>query len=450
MGGKESGTGEEPDELLVSREFKGRPAIAIVASGSNFGAVTRTLLDANRNGFFVIVAVFESTDPAIIELCRRLELGVLELDVSTATDAYDSIEKAARSFGFSGVLFYEPSDRYIDFDRCDAAVRESDSYGTEAPTVNDSEGVIEVLAAIPAYNEASTIGQVVREVREYADRVLIVDDGSSDETAIEARRAGATVIEHERNGGYGEALKTAFEEADRLDADVLVTVDGDGQHPSKKIPELVETCYETDANVVIGSRFTGDVELHVPLYRRFGLGVINVLTNLSMGTIERDAWISDTQSGFRIYDRAAIESLTGDPHIANDMSASTDILYHVVDRGYRIEEVGTPIRYDGDATSSQNPISHGLTVIGNILRTVERKRPLTFLGIPGVFTVLFGFGFGYLTLFNYLENQTISGGLALLCLLCLFTGTLLSVASVILHSFNTHMETLADRGIQRG
>jgi len=93
-----------------------------------------------------------------------------------------------------------------------------------------------VLAAIPAYNEEAAIADVVTETKQYADLVLVIDDGSSDDTVLLAKEAGATVIEHEENGGYGAALRTAFREANRRRADHLVILDGDGQHDPSDIP----------------------------------------------------------------------------------------------------------------------------------------------------------------------------------------------------------------------
>jgi hypothetical protein len=93
-----------------------------------------------------------------------------------------------------------------------------------------------ISVAIPAYNEAETIAEVVVETREYADEVVVIDDGSADDTAARACDAGATVIEHDHNEGYGAALRTAFETADRRGVDHLVVLDGDGQHDPTDIP----------------------------------------------------------------------------------------------------------------------------------------------------------------------------------------------------------------------
>jgi hypothetical protein len=227
----------------------------------------------------------------------------------------------------------------------------------------------QILVGIPAYNEGASIGRVVAETVEYADDVLVVDDGSTDRTAAMARTAGATVVEHAENRGYGAALKTIFEEADRRDVDHLVLLDGDGQHDATDIPELVEEQRETDADIVIGSRFSGESETEMRLYRRVGVEIVNLATNLSLGIVRPRSWIRDTQSGFRTYNETAIGSLAADDTLSDRMSAITDILYHADQLGYDIAETGTTIDYDVENANSHNPITHGLVLVGNILKT---------------------------------------------------------------------------------
>jgi glycosyltransferase involved in cell wall biosynthesis len=111
------------------------------------------------------------------------------------------------------------------------------------------------LVGIPAYNEADSIGGVVSSALPHADDVLVVDDGSADATSKRARRAGATVVAHEDNRGYGAALATLFDRAHAMDVDHLVVLDGDGQHDADDIPKLIETQRHTGAEIVVASRF---------------------------------------------------------------------------------------------------------------------------------------------------------------------------------------------------
>ncbi|HET7324895.1 MAG TPA: glycosyltransferase family 2 protein [Halococcus sp.] len=308
------------------------------------------------------------------------------------------------------------------------------------PELALTDPACEVLVAIPAYNEASTIGEVVRRVSPYADHVLVVDDGSDDDTGDRAEAAGALVIEHGRNRGYGAALKTAFEAARRYNAVHLVVLDGDGQHDPADVPRLVETQKRTAAHLVIGSRYVDGAESNAQLYRRVGLWTINVLTNLSMGVVRAASRVSDTQSGFRAYDREAIATLAEDASIGDWMDASTDILYHIHHYGYDIEEVPITVRYDVENASSQAPFSHGVVLVRNILKTVERDRPLTALALPGFSLTFTGFGFGYWALTNYIQSGIFSVGLALTASVLVLIGLFACFTAIVLHALSTYFQ----------
>ncbi len=112
-----------------------------------------------------------------------------------------------------------------------------------------------VVVGIPAFNEEKTIAKVVLSAQKNADIVVVCDDGSSDMTGEIAKGLGAVVLRHEKNLGYGAALQSLFKKARELDADVLVTFDGDGQHDSAEIPRIVKPIEDGVAEVVLGSRF---------------------------------------------------------------------------------------------------------------------------------------------------------------------------------------------------
>jgi len=304
----------------------------------------------------------------------------------------------------------------------------------------------EVLVAIPAYNEASTIGGIVERVREYADHILVIDDGSDDDTADSAATAGAFVSEHGRNRGYGAALKTAFAAARRVDAAHLVVLDGDGQHDPADVSRLVDAQKTTAANLVIGSRFVDGVASNVPLYRRAGLMTINALTNLSMGIVRADSRVRDTQSGFRAYDRETIASLADDPAISDWMSASIDILYHAHHHDYVIEEVPIEVSYDVEDASTHAPISHGVALVRNILKTIERERPLTALAVPGFSLTFGGLSFGYWAATNYVRSGTFPFGLALMAVFLTLLGILACFTAIVLHSLSTYFESAGREG----
>lgn len=235
-----------------------------------------------------------------------------------------------------------------------------------------------VLVGIPAYNEAGSIHEVVTEAQKHADDVVVVDDGSDDQTAQLARAAGARVISHPENLGYGATLRTLFEDADERGADHLVILDGDGQHTVSDVPTLVKTQQETGAELVSGSRFSGEAASKIPLYRRFGLAVINLLTNLSLRIGYAYEPVSDSQCGFRVYSSEAIELIAASDELDSGMGASLDILFQAARHEFDIVEVPTRIDYEVDDASTKNPALHGLSLLRSLFVSVFRDRPLRF------------------------------------------------------------------------
>jgi O-antigen/teichoic acid export membrane protein len=209
-----------------------------------------------------------------------------------------------------------------------------------------------VVAAIPCYNEARFIEDVVRRTREHVDAVVVIDDGSTDGTAKAARRAGAQVRRHVTNEGPGAAARSCLRAGRELGADVLVTLDGDGQHNPDEIPAVVGPILSGEADVTIGSRFLGG-DNNVARYRKFGIDVITFLYNV--GTRPK---ITDGQSCFRAFTRRALEIL----HISEPgFGFSVETLVQARRAGLRIQEASISCLYHGEG-HSMNPVLHGVGV----------------------------------------------------------------------------------------
>lgn len=415
-------------------------AVGIDATGASDADVARLLLRADRWGFSVIVGY---RDESSLDSIRTvIEAGAILTDLTGATDVRSELIETARNAGFDHLLWHRDPSARIDFADGIGRLSSTEKFAISAPTqVDETENeTVGVMVAIPAYNEADTIAEVASEVQEYADEVLVVDDGSDDDTREHARETGATVVSHESNRGYGAALKTAFTEANERGTDHLVVVDGDGQHDPSDVSKLVQAQRASGAELVIGNRFLTDSGSSVPLYRRFGLFVVNLLTNVGLGTVLRGTWVGDTQSGFRAYNRDAVESLAASDAIGDRMNASTDIIYHVHDRGYDVEEVGTTISYETDNANSQNPLRHGVVLVSNLLRLFERERPITLIGVPGFTVTLVGIGLMYVALLESLQTGTFSAGISLLAVFLALVGILACFSAIILHSIQVHLD----------
>jgi glycosyltransferase involved in cell wall biosynthesis len=265
-----------------------------------------------------------------------------------------------------------------------------------------------VVVGIPAYNEERSIATIVLESQKFADAVIVCDDGSTDNTAVIARRIGADVIEHTRNVGYGAALKSLFTRALEMGADILVTLDGDGQHNPFEIADIVKPIIQNEADVVIGSRFVNNNGIsEMPRYRQMGTKLITKMVN---GSAKSD--ISDAQSGFRAYSREALNRLC---IFESGMSASVEILLKADKNGLKVCEVPCTCRYDLDEvkTSTLNPLRHGMNVVGSVIRFVIEDRPLLYLGIPGALFLITGLFFAAWMLQIYASGGEIVTNIAL-------------------------------------
>lgn len=288
----------------------------------------------------------------------------------------------------------------------------------------DSSSNIHTLVAMPAYNEEKFIAKTVVGAKRYADAVLVVDDGSQDETVEIARALGAIVVQHQENQGYGGALKTIFSTARRLGVEELVILDSDGQHNSGDIPILLDAL-KGGNDVVIGSRFIEGMDSHIPVYRVVGMKILDSATKLA-GNIE----VTDSQSGFRAYGKRAIEVIRPN---GNGMSVGSEILFLIGEYHLRVAEVPVRVRYDIEETSSQNPISHGFSVLGNIITFVGYRKPIWFFGVPGFASIAFGLVAGYLAFSDYYINGKFPYPVSIVCVLTLIMGMLLITSGLILN-----------------
>jgi glycosyltransferase involved in cell wall biosynthesis len=283
-----------------------------------------------------------------------------------------------------------------------------------------------VVAAVPAFNEERTIAKVVLEAQKFVDVVLVCDDGSTDSTAEIAERMGADVIKHEKNLGYGAAIKTLFTMARELNADVLVTLDGDGQHDPREIPALVEPVLENKADIVLGSRFLGS-ENDVPKHRRLGIKLITKLTGAAS-----NHKLTDAQCGFRVYGRKALNGLS---LFEDGMGVSVECLMNAKRKGLTITEVPTGCNYHGlEKTSSQGSFGHGTSVVMSILRLVVEDKPLLLLGLPGMVSLCVGMLFGIWMLQIYAIEQQITTNIALAAIAFIMIGMFSIFTAITLYA----------------
>ena len=252
-----------------------------------------------------------------------------------------------------------------------------------------------ILVAIPAFNEGPTIGSVVLKARQFASEVIVVDDGSSDDTAETAALAGARVIQHARNLGKGVAIRSAWLYARQHSPEAFVLLDGDHQHDPNDIPRLIETILSGKSDVVIGVRWGKTSGM--PMYRRMGKRALDYAT----AAAAKNGKLTDSQSGYRAFSRLALESL--EP-TENGLSIESQLLLEAQEQNLRIEEVHVDSRYDLDG-STISPGRHGSSVLGRIITLVSEKRPLLFFGVSGAIFLLIASILGVVILDTYWSSS---------------------------------------------
>ncbi len=283
--------------------------------------------------------------------------------------------------------------------------------------------LMKVTVVIPAYNEARFIGSVVIQSLRYFSNVLVIDDGSDDETAYIAKQAGAQVIRHETNQGKSQAVNTALEWARRNMVDALVFLDGDGQHNPDEINAVLAPVLENRADLVVGSRFMS-IKSKIPIYRRFGQHALTAATNLASNVT-----ISDSQSGFRSFSRRAIELL----HFrGTGLSVESEMQFLVKEHALTILEVPISVVYEEKA--KRNPFAHGVQIVSNIAGLIGQNRPLFFFGVPGLISLVMGIIWSLIILDIYSRSHELAIGYALIDVMLIILGTLSIFVGLILHS----------------
>ncbi len=290
---------------------------------------------------------------------------------------------------------------------------------------------MKVTIGIPAFNEEKNIAKIIVKLKKIYDEIIVCDDGSTDLTGEIAENLGAIVINHKQNLGYGAGINSIIKKSKEIDTDILVTFDADGQHKVEDVKKVIEPIKNGDADLVIGSRFLSKTKEKIPEYRKIGINIITKVTNAGL-----KKKITDSQSGFRAYSKDLISKLD----ISDmGMGISTEILIKTNSLGFRIAEIPITILYEGK-TSTQNPISHGTSVLFSTIKYTSIEHPLKFYGIPSLIFFVIGLSFTFLSIDYYMEVGRINPNVTIVAAGTTAIAVILLVASVLFYSLATIVE----------
>ena len=284
---------------------------------------------------------------------------------------------------------------------------------------------MKVTIGIPAFNEEKNIAKMIVKLKKIYDEIIVCNDGSTDLTGEIAENLGVIVINHKQNLGYGAGINSIIKKSKEIDTDILVTFDADGQHKVEDVIKVIEPIKNGDADLVIGSRFLSKTKEKIPEYRKIGINIITKVTNAGL-----KKKITDSQSGFRAYSKDLISKLD----ISDmGMGISTEILIKTNSLGFRITEIPITILYEGK-TSTQNPISHGTSVLFSTIKYTSIEHPLKFYGIPSLIFFVIGLSFTFLSIDYYMEVGRINPNITIVAAGTTAIAVILLVASVLLYS----------------
>ncbi len=292
--------------------------------------------------------------------------------------------------------------------------------------VSESESVpSNIVVVIPAYNEERFIASVVFLAREQAQYVLVIDDGSTDRTALLAEEAGADVISIP-HGGKAAALTAGFQQAMTLRPSVMVMMDGDAQHDPAEIPTLAAPIIANQADVVVGSRFL-NTRSRIPGWRKIGQHALTWATNIASGTR-----VTDSQSGYRAFSPHAVSHLKLS---SMGLGVESEMQMQWRHAHLRVLEVGISVQYKDKM--KRNPFTHGIRVVDTILKAAAQHHPLLVFGAPGLLSSAVGLTAGWIVLNTMMVRHVLLTGTAITGTVFGIGGLVLTITAIILHSLES-------------
>lgn len=289
-----------------------------------------------------------------------------------------------------------------------------------------------IIITIPAYNEEKTIGDLIKSIHKtmkktkYNYEIICVNDGSTDKTAMLAKKAGATIFSHPYNYGLAETFRTEMEVALKNKGDIIVHIDADFQYKPEDIPKMIEPIIKDEADLVLGSRFMGHID-KMPFVKRLG----NILFSKVISNITK-VKITDCQTGFRTFTNEFARKIK----IISDHTYTQEMIIKAIKEKFRVKEIPVYFgrRLHGKSRLVSNPFTYALKAWITIFRIYRDFNPLRFFGLIGGSLMFIGFLLGLYLFYIFLTLgfQGIDGMVPTILLTVLF---LTSGLQIILFGF---------------
>ena len=295
---------------------------------------------------------------------------------------------------------------------------------------------MKLVVMIPAYNEEETIGSVIKEIpRDCCEQVevLVINDGSCDNTVKEAERAGADkIISFKRNKGLAPAFRAGLENALEMDADIIVNIDADGQYNGKEIPKLIKPIVDEKADFMLGSRFRGWIE-YMPIHKKVTNRIATFVTRQVSGLP-----ISDAQTGFRAFTRDAAFHL----NVMADYTYVQETLMQAANYDLVIAEIPIEFRKrsGGESRLISNIFGYAKRAGKTMVTTYRDYQPLKTFSYIGIFFIVFGLILGFRVFIHYFDTGMVGPYLpsAVLTVLLLIVGIQTVVIGLLADMLKTH------------
>jgi glycosyltransferase involved in cell wall biosynthesis len=314
---------------------------------------------------------------------------------------------------------------------------------------------MKLIVLIPAYNEEMTIAGVINEIPRTLIgieqvEILVIDDGSTDNTVQISKDAGAdNVVSHHKNVGVGAAFSTGLDNALKMGADIIVTVDADGQFNPSDIPQLIAPILADEADFVTATRFLDPrLEPSMPVIKKIGNKIFTELVNLLTGKK-----FTDTQCGFRAYSKTAALRL----ELFGKFTYTQEVFLDLAKQGLTIKEVALEIKgqRSGKSRVVNNIFSYGIKAIIIILRSLRDYKPLVFFGVISLGFMGIGLVIGLLLLGHWILTghtspyQSLTVGATALVLIGLQLAVLALLADMVGRQMKLTRDLLYSMKIER-